>query len=167
MEQSMSVLNFRLGLLPCLLMLLAGCATTGDPRQGGLFGWSEEQAIARKESLEQSDRLAQQQAATEQQRTSALGGRQAELARTRLQLEAELGRLLEENDKLDTQLRGLMQRQQVGQNDATRLRKMLADNAKLRLSTRASATGGALPPVEAVNDQNARLQREVMILLQR
>ena len=163
----MNMLNLRLRLLPCLLILLAGCATTGDPRQGGLFGWSEEQAIARKDGLEQSDRLAQQQAATEQQRTLALSGRQAALTTTRLQLEAELGRLLEENDKLDAQLRGLMQRQQVGQNDAARLRKILADNAKLRLSARAPATGGALPPVEAVNAQNARLQREVMILLQR
>jgi hypothetical protein len=31
---------------------LTSCATTGDPRQGGLFGWSEPQA---------QDRLAQRQ----------------------------------------------------------------------------------------------------------
>ena len=35
-----------------ILFLMTGCATTGDPRQGGLFGWSEEMA---------QDRLAERQ----------------------------------------------------------------------------------------------------------
>lgn len=37
-------------LLPVMLgasLFLTGCETTGDPRQGGLFGWSETKAQGR------------------------------------------------------------------------------------------------------------------------
>ena len=29
------------------MLLMLGCQTTGDPRQGGLWGWSEEKAQQR------------------------------------------------------------------------------------------------------------------------
>ena len=56
--------------------LLAGCATTGDPQQGGLFGWSE--AKARDRQSERQKRVA---------------GEEAELAR-----EDARGRALETRD---------------------------------------------------------------------
>lgn len=37
----------RLGLACLAALALASCATTGDPNQGGLFGWSESQARQR------------------------------------------------------------------------------------------------------------------------
>jgi hypothetical protein len=43
------ILPFALGALA-----LAGCETTGDPTQGGLFGWSENKAQARSAALEQA-----------------------------------------------------------------------------------------------------------------
>jgi len=45
-------------------LMLAGCATTGDPRQGGLFGWSETKARDR-----------------QQERQERVAGSEAELAR--------------------------------------------------------------------------------------
>jgi predicted nucleic acid-binding Zn-ribbon protein len=36
------------------VLVLAGCETTGDPTQGGLFGWSEGKAKARSSALEQA-----------------------------------------------------------------------------------------------------------------
>ena len=35
-----------------VVLLLAGCATTGDPRQGGLFGWDKNKAQKRIEELQ-------------------------------------------------------------------------------------------------------------------
>ena len=35
--------------LLCLPFLLCSCETTGDPNQGGLFGWSQSQADQRLE----------------------------------------------------------------------------------------------------------------------
>ncbi|MEP6672223.1 MAG: hypothetical protein ABJF10_23875 [Chthoniobacter sp.] len=50
----------RLGGLLAAGMLLAGCATTGDPQQGGLFGWSE--AKARDRQGERQKRVAGEEA---------------------------------------------------------------------------------------------------------
>jgi len=150
-------------------LLLAGCTTTGDPRQGGLFGWSEQQAMSRQERLSQDDQLARQQLATEQQRTVALSGGQAALATESVNLQAELERLLDENNTLNGQLRNLMQTRQLKQDQMARLRKILADNEKTRGAVRGAATGPAQSPasqVGALSGQNARLHREVMILLQ-
>lgn len=41
-------------LIPATLLLaLTGCETTGDPRQGGLFGWSETKAQGRIQEREE------------------------------------------------------------------------------------------------------------------
>jgi hypothetical protein len=45
--------------------ILMGCATTGDPRQGGLFGWSE--AKARDRRKEREDRVTGEQAALDRE----------------------------------------------------------------------------------------------------
>ncbi len=56
--------------------LLTGCATTGDPQQGGLFGWSEAKARDR-----------------QQERQNRVAGEEADLAR-----EDARGRTLETRD---------------------------------------------------------------------
>ena len=43
----------RLLLLATALGTLASCETTGDPSQGGLFGWSEGKAQGRQQALQQ------------------------------------------------------------------------------------------------------------------
>jgi len=61
--------------------LLTGCTTTGDPRQGGLFGWSE--AKARERQKERQDRAAREEAelSRENARANALEARAANTER--------------------------------------------------------------------------------------
>ncbi len=63
-------------LLPLAAMFLASCAVTGNPREGGLFGWSESMAQGRV-----ADRRAQ------------IADADAQLARAQRQGEIENGRL--------------------------------------------------------------------------
>lgn len=155
-----------------LLAALAGCATTGDPRSGGLFGWSEDQARDRQQALQRDDAAAQQQATQERQGTAQLQTRQAGLSDESTQLKYELDRLLAENTQLENQLRDLMQRRQLGSDELTRLRNVLASNQRLRSATLAStpkAKVGTAPAlqVSTFNQQNGELHRELLILLQK
>jgi hypothetical protein len=61
--------------------VLMGCTTTGDPRQGGLFGWSE--AKARDRQKERQDRMAGEEAelSREDARASTLEARNASTER--------------------------------------------------------------------------------------
>jgi hypothetical protein len=52
--------------------MLAGCATTGDPRQGGLFGWSETKARDRQEERQQRVAGSEAELAREDTRTHHL-----------------------------------------------------------------------------------------------
>jgi len=154
-----------------LLTLVAACSTTGDPRQGGLFGWNEDQAKTRQDMLRRDDESAKHQAAAESERGAALRNRQQGLSSEAGQLKIELDRLLNENTDLESRLRELMTRRQVGGAELVRLRQVLADNERLRSKTRLAALNsgtGSPTPVEArtVNDLNGRLHREVLILLQ-
>ncbi len=154
------------------LAALGGCATTtGDPRQGGLFGWNEDQAKVRQQELWQAEQGAQQLVASEQLRTALLDQQRAARATDADRLRRELDRLMDENGKLDAQLRELMQRHQISKDDVQRLRKMLTDNERLRGNAaqgpQDGALAGAIRPAEAVSEQNSRLHREVMILLRR
>lgn len=159
----------RLAVL-CATIGACACTTTGDPRQGGLFGWSEAKAEARQDELKQNEADAQRQAASEQQRSTALRGQQAGLGAEAAWLQAELDRLLAENNDLDSKLRDLMKRRQLGDAETARLRKVLADNERFREAARQAPASVAVAPaatrVNAANEQNGRLHREVMILLQ-
>lgn len=62
---------------------LVGCQTTGDPRQGGLFGWSESKAI------ERQDRLREQLAASSA-RERATARQEGTLSARRETLEADV-----------------------------------------------------------------------------
>jgi hypothetical protein len=59
--------SFLLSLLACAA--LCGCRTTGDPTQGGLFGWSEEKArerqAEREATLSREEQTAQRQEESE------------------------------------------------------------------------------------------------------
>lgn len=71
-------MNARLviAVLPAIL-LLAACETTGDPREGGLFGWSEKKALVRQDERRREVAAAEVALAREQSRTSQLAARDA------------------------------------------------------------------------------------------
>ncbi|MGB8169301.1 MAG: hypothetical protein WCF18_17515 [Chthoniobacteraceae bacterium] len=74
-------MNLRvLLLLAPLLALLAACETTGNPRQGGLFGWSETKARQRQDERRSEVRAAESALAREQRHTAQLRERDAAAA---------------------------------------------------------------------------------------
>ena len=102
-------------------------------------------------------------------------GRQDSLTAEAAQLQVQLDRLMVENAGLDAKLRDLMQRRQLGVEQTARLRQVLADNERTRAAARTASTAStaangrpasAATQLDAVSDQNGRLHREVMILLQ-
>lgn len=146
---------------------LVACATTGDPRKGGLFGWSENKATTRQAQLQDAELAQRRRAAAEGQRSDALHRQQNALSGEARQLQAELDALQAENRRLDEQLRGLMRKRQLGAEETQRLSAVLAENQDLLSKTLAA-------PVEEIplrtaandlNDQNGRLHRELLALL--
>jgi len=78
-------------------VLLTGCETTGDPRAGGLFGWSETKAVERRDALvsqEQQERSSLEASrarqrelqARERSLDSQLAAQQAKLAKMQQEL---------------------------------------------------------------------------------
>ena len=95
-------------LLCILLLVFAGCATTGDPTQGGIF-WSKEKAEVRKQGLQNELHQSQQNAAD------------AKTASTQLQSQkdtklAELEEQKRQLQKLEKQLKDI--EKQIGHTQA-------------------------------------------------
>jgi len=94
------------------LAALTACETTGDPRQGGLFGWSESKARERKEQRQtrvaraetELNRENAQGAALESRAetaTKSLGAAQARQSQDEKDLRAYETSLLEKVDRLE------------------------------------------------------------------
>lgn len=158
-----------------LSLLLAGCQTTGNPRDGGLFGWSEEMARERRAALESQNDAARKSAEGEMQRNAALSNKQGQLRAEYSELQAHLARLLTENGNLDAELRSLMSRRQLGAAELQRLRQTLATNqqtladARKAAAVTASQQGAAQlsQHSQAVSQSNQGLHREVLLLMGR
>lgn len=80
-----------------LLLSLSGCETTGDPRRGGLFGWSESKAI------ERQNRLRDQLAASSARERSLREGEDL-LSQRRAELETQVAVREEQVRQLQGQL---------------------------------------------------------------
>ena len=63
--------------LAAALASLSACETTGDPRRGGLFGWSETQARQRQAQKQTAVAGAEAELARESDRSAALNQRRA------------------------------------------------------------------------------------------
>lgn len=151
-----------------IAMAAAGCQTTGDPTQGGLFGWSAKKAQQRQQDLEQQNADAQGQLVSAQQQQSQLRQRESGLQTESAQLRSEIDRLMTENDHLEDQLRTLVHQRNLGEAELARLNAVLIQNQRMREFIR---TGSAASPPdkqpELVNEQNNQLHHEIMLLLNR
>ncbi|MBN8739695.1 MAG: hypothetical protein BGP24_05070 [Lysobacterales bacterium 69-70] len=154
-------------------VLLTGCATTGDPQSGGLFGWSENKARERQHELARRDRAAHDRAADEQARSAALRGQQDALDAEAQQLQQELVRLQQENRTLDARLRKLLQQRRMAEGERQRLQSVLDENTAW-LAAQAAAPAARDDDVasrrrsaDQASRRNERLQREVGALLSR
>jgi uncharacterized membrane protein len=86
-------------LLVCIV--LCGCQTTGDPTQGGLFGWSEKKAEERQAEREETLSREQQTMQQEQQRETGLRREMSLNARDLDDQQKEISQLLANAEALE------------------------------------------------------------------
>jgi regulator of replication initiation timing len=154
---------------------LAACETTGDPRQGGLLGWSEQKAFQRQAALEAENKAAQDRLTQETQRGAELRSRQTRLGSEVDSLQASLASALAENDALDARLQQLMGQQQLADAELARLRQTLDASRSARTAARRAASdkrvGSSAESLarhsQAVNLYNQQLHSAVMLLMER
>jgi predicted RNase H-like nuclease (RuvC/YqgF family) len=159
------------GWLAGLVLLAGGCATTGDPQQGGLFRWSEDKARGRQQDLTRRSSAAEERVDDEDRRGANLRGQYAALDTEAQRLKDELDRLDAENRTLDAQLRSLLQERRFGADKKRRLQALLTENDRwlavaARSATSGQDTAGRRADVEKASTHNARLHRELFALLQ-
>lgn len=160
----------RAFVLSSLVLGLAACETTGDPRQGGLFGWSESKARVRQEALEEQAAQATQAAHTESGKIADASGQRDALRTDVATLGSRLDRLLSENRRLEAELGALLRTKSMRESDLSRLRAELARNERVRAAAQSSPAAPAARPassLDAMALQNRRLHEEILFLLER
>jgi len=80
---------------------LAACETTGDPTQGGLFGWSESKARTRQIALHSALELEQDRTSEARSETSGLQATRSRNAAAIREQKAALNRMLSQLDEVD------------------------------------------------------------------
>lgn len=154
---------------------LAACQTTGDPRKGGLLGWSEQQAMERQRALEVERAAAQRELGQEKRRGAELTTRQSQIGSEVQALQASLASALGENDALDARLLELMGQRKLADVELARLQKTLEASRAARTAARRASTDKAASVAsdklashsQEVNQYNQQLHAAVMLLMGR
>jgi hypothetical protein len=81
--------------------LLAACETTGDPTQGGLFGWSENKAKVRQSALREALYVEQDRTVAARSQTAGLRATQSRNAAAIRSQRSQLNRMLSQLDEVD------------------------------------------------------------------
>lgn len=159
--------GLRIFSVAVLAAVSTACQTTGDPREGGLFGWSSQKADQRKTSLDAEAADAQNQAAAEQTRSKSTESQRAALQVDVATLQGQYSQLVTENTQLESQLRDLVQQKHLGGRKLRQLREELAQNQQARSSLAAPTAfdNAGVNSLDVLDQQNERLQQEVLFLL--
>ena len=157
----MQVSGWLVGLLVCGLV---GCATTGDPRQGGLFGWREAQAQQRLQQFETQAEQAQAQQHEAGMHSHELTAHKVELTKDVDQLRDRLISLQAENERLYDQLLTLGKQTNLNQTELDALYITLQENEKIRrqLDTQQPQANHM---VQIMENQNQKLHRDILFLM--
>lgn len=118
---------FSVFLLVLGLSVLTACTTTGDPQQGGLFGWSERKAQTRQEVMHEE--IATHQATTQEQAEEhqyLRSVRQATEARLQ-QLRSVFTHATDENRQLRHEISRLVDQKTLATDQLEHLREALAE----------------------------------------
>lgn len=83
------------------LVLLSACETTGDPNQGGLFGWSEGKAKQRQAALHDALYLEEDRGAAARSQTGSLRAQKSRNAAAIRSQRASLNRMMSQLDEVD------------------------------------------------------------------
>lgn len=123
-------------ILPLALgaLALAGCETTGDPQQGGLFGWSENKAKARSSALQQALYVEDDRTASTRSSNRRLEGTRSRNASVISAERSKLSRMLSQLDQVEA--KGGSTASLRGRINATRNNDSLED-AELRTRVQA------------------------------
>jgi len=160
----------RRGIAPAAGVLaalaLAACETTGDPRQGGLLGWSEDKAQQRGQALKHDADEAARSAGAERAKGADMQQRHGALQSDVGRLQSQLDRMLQENRSLETELARLLATRKLKADDVARARARLAENERVRRAALASAREAAPPGTALVEQQNRRMHEEILFLLE-
>lgn len=108
-----------------LCFLLTACATTGDPSRGGLFGWSEDKARARQETLLREIDAAHAATQKEAAEYDYLKSTKGDLAERLAALDELYSALLAENDALRDQVKSLVAEEATAADHLATLRSDL------------------------------------------
>ena len=91
----------KIVLLLVCCAVLCGCETTGDPTQGGLFGWSEKKADERIAERQTTLEQAQENARQSQAEAAALRRDEGANAEELREEQSELSQLLADTEELE------------------------------------------------------------------
>ncbi len=146
-------------LLAAMLVLLPACQTTGDPKQGGLFGWSEDKAQQRIEQKEHQKASLETEQAVEQTRTGELENQKMLAAADRDALAGKVKKLDRDVAQLETTLQ-----KTKAETEAAQLRKWEI-TTKLKAAKRELAEVKTDPDTAAKQAEVQRLEAELDRLL--
>lgn len=107
------------------MLLIIGCQSTGDPKQGGLFGWSENKAVERQNILKETKY-------EEERKMEGSSSESERLKKERASLQVELARQRKMLTEIDSDLNALSKKISSVENKKTKKQKELA-NAKKEL----------------------------------
>lgn len=105
------------------MLLVVGCQTTGNPAQGGLFGWDEEKAKERSRVLEISANKKKAEVEQAKQTNNKIREKNQELVNTISSHRVVLNQLLDEREALKTQLEQLKNDNQITGAELVRLQQ--------------------------------------------
>lgn len=143
---------------------LAGCATTGDPSQGGFFFWSQRKADERQAAFEQQAEANRQAAEAERERSMLLYEQKNAVSTDVSQLRADLARESERSKDLEKQLRALMQERRLDQAEVARLNDKLHENERKMRAWRNGTTAVSSASLDDARQRNNALRKEILRL---
>lgn len=162
-------------LVAAAVLSLAGvcaCTTTGDPTQGGLFGWSRTKAEERQAKLQRTAENAVQAADQQSAQNISLLQTQTTLQTETQSRQAELDALLAENARLERDLVEATKRSNQRTSNLIEARKELAANREMLASLKSKAHPPLTAPVgesaaSKIAQQNERLLKLIRLLSER
>jgi chromosome segregation ATPase len=142
-------------ILASLVIGLTGCQTTGAPDQGGLFGWDENKAKQRQQSLETEQQQKQREITHLAMQNEELTQQQSDQAQILKQLNIAIKKLHDEQLSLRNQIKRMHEEKQISES---RLAELVDQYPWLNISE----TPQGLPLLEIEQFDVAKARKQQM-----
>ena len=137
-----------------LFLMLGGCATTGDPNQGGLFGWSEDKANDRLNQYNQLALQNQYALVDEQQIQKNKTDERSRISKDQESYDHLINQQIKKNRELLTEVNHLMRNKKLTEQKKTELKATLK---RLRIDAVSKKDRGPLTDEQAMKQKNQEL----------